>query len=541
MRNAGVGSWPARRARMAPHRAAWSFEGRTATYGELDERVRRLGHGLRSLGVGRGDRVAYLGVNHPALLETLFATGAVGAVAVLVNARLAVPEVRHILDDAGVVAVVHGAEHAAAAEALRPALPRVAHWVGVDGPDDVPAATAFERLIAASPDEELDEPVDLEDPCVLMYTSGTTGVPKGAVISHGNMTWNNYNQLIAVDLRPDERTLAVAPLFHLGGLNLTVTPTMMRGGLVHVLRGFDPAKVLRTLAFERITSVFAVPAMLEAMQAQPEFASTDLSSLRTLLAGGAPLTRTTLDTWLARGVTLQQGYGMTEASPSGLLLDAEDARRKVGSAGKMSFFTDVRVVGDGGAPVKPGEVGEVVLSGPNLMTGYWNRPDATREAFGDGWFRSGDAATVDDEGYVYISGRHKDMYISGGENVYPAEVENVLAALPGVRDAAVVGMPDERWGESGVAAIVASPGAEVDPAAVIAAVRSQLAAYKVPRDVVVVADLPRTASGKVRKHLLRDVVADRLAAPAGTSSTPDPASPDSLPGSSPGSPPDKEH
>jgi fatty-acyl-CoA synthase len=511
MRNAGVGSWPARRARMAPHRVAWSFEGRTATYGELDERVRRLGNGLRSLGVGPGDRVAYLGVNHPAILETLFAAGATGAVAVLVNARLAVPEVRHILDDAGVSLVVHGAEHAAHAAALAPQLPGVRRWVDVDGPDDDPAATGYERLIAGSAGDELDEPVELHDPCVVMYTSGTTGLPKGAVISHGNMTWNNYNQLVSVDLRPDERTLAVAPLFHLGGLNLTVTPTMMRGGLVHVLRGFDPAKVLRTLAFERITSVFAVPAMLEAMQAHPDFAGTDLTQLRTLLAGGAPLTRTTLDAWLDRGVTLQQGYGMTEAAPSGLLLDADDARRKVGSAGKMSFFTDVRVVSPDGAQVPPGVIGEVVLSGPNLMTGYWNRPDATREALPDGWFHSGDAASVDEEGYVYIRGRHKDMYISGGENVYPAEVENVLAALPGVRDAAVVGMPDARWGESGVAAIVAAPGHEVDPDAVIAAARRELAAYKVPREVVVVTDLPRTASGKVRKHLLREVVADRLA------------------------------
>ena len=509
MRNEGVGSWPARRARMAPHRAAWSFEGRTATYGELDERVRRLAHGLRGLGVARGDRVAYLGVNHPALLETLFATGAVGAVAVLVNARLAVPEVAHILADSGTGVVIHGAEHADHAEALRPRVTGVRHWVDVDGPGTDPAACGYERLVAASSDQqdgELDEPVGLEDPCALMYTSGTTGQPKGAVISHGNMTWNNYNQLISVDLRPDERTLAIAPLFHLGGLNLTVTPTMMRGGLVHVLRAFEPGTVLRTLARERITSVFAVPAMLEAMQVHPDFAGTDLSHLRTLLAGGAPLTRTTLDTWLDRGVVLQQGYGMTEASPSGLLLDAEDARRKVGSAGRMSFFTDVRVVAADGGPVAPGEVGEVVLQGPNLMTGYWNRPDATAAAFADGWFRSGDAATVDEEGYVFISGRHKDMYISGGENVYPAEVENVLVTLPGVRDAAVVGVPDERWGETGVAVVVAAPGARIDPDEVIAAVRERLAGYKVPRRVVVVEDLPRTASGKVRKHLLRDVV-----------------------------------
>jgi len=242
------------------------------------------------------------------------------------------------------------------------------------------------------------------------------------------------------------------------------------------------------------------------MQVHPDFATTDLSHLRTLLAGGAPLTRTTLDTWLDRGVVLQQGYGMTEASPSGLLLDAEDARRKVGSAGRMSFFTDVRVVAADGGPVAPGEVGEVVLQGPNLMTGYWNRPDATAAAFADGWFRSGDAATVDEEGYVFISGRHKDMYISGGENVYPAEVENVLVSLPGVRDAAVVGVPDERWGESGVAVLVATPGAQLDPGEVIAAVRQRLAGYKVPRRVVVVEDLPRTASGKVRKHLLHDVV-----------------------------------
>jgi fatty-acyl-CoA synthase len=506
MRNEGVGSWPARRARMAPHRVAWSFEGRSATYGELDERVRRLAHGLRGLGVRPGDRVAYLGVNHPALLETLFATGAAGAIAVLVNARLAVPEVEHILGDAGVGVAVHGAEHAAQAEQLAARVPGVRHWVDVDGPGSDPAASGYERLIAGSAADDLDEAVGLDDPCALMYTSGTTGTPKGAVISHGNMTWNNYNQLVSVDLRPDERTLAVAPLFHLGGLNLTVTPTLMRGGLVHVLRGFDAGTVLRTLAAERITSVFAVPSMLEAMQVHPDFAGTDLSRLRTLLAGGAPLTRTTLDTWLDRGVVLQQGYGMTEASPSGLLLDAEDARRKVGSAGRMSFFTDVRVVGLDGRPARPGDVGEVVLQGPNLMSGYWNRPAESAAAFDDGWFRSGDAATVDDEGYVYIRGRYKDMYISGGENVYPAEVENVLVTIPGIRDAAVVGVPDERWGESGVAVVVAAPGAEVDPDAVVAVLRERLAAYKVPRRVVVATDLPRTASGKVRKHLLRDVV-----------------------------------
>jgi fatty-acyl-CoA synthase len=506
MRNEGVGSWPARRARMAPHRPAWSFEGRTATYGELDERVRRLAHGLRALGVAPGDRVAYLGVNHPALLETLFATGAAGGIAVLVNARLAVPEVEHILTDAGVRVVVHGAEHAGHVAALGPRLPAVRYWVAVEGPGEDPAGSAYEGLLRASPADELDEPVGLDDPCALMYTSGTTGQPKGAVISHGNMTWNNYNQLISVDLRPDERTLAVAPLFHLGGLNLTVTPTTMRGGLVHVLRAFDPGVVLATLARERITSVFAVPAMLEAMQVHPDFATTDLSHLRTLLAGGAPLTRTTLDTWLDRGVVLQQGYGMTEASPSGLLLDAEDARRKVGSAGRMSFFTDVRVVGGDGRPAAAGEVGEVVLQGPNLMTGYWNRPDATAAAFVDGWFHSGDAATVDEEGYVFISGRYKDMYISGGENVYPAEVENVLVSLPGVRDAAVLGVPDERWGESGVAVVVAAPGAEIDADAVVAALRERLAAYTVPKRVVVADELPRTASGKVRKHLLRDVV-----------------------------------
>ncbi len=506
MRNEGVGSWPARRARMAPHRTAWSFEGRAATYGELDERVRRLGHGLRDLGVRSGDRVAYLGVNHPALLETLFATGAVGGIAVLVNARLAVPEVEHILADAGVAVVVHGAEHREHAEALRPRVPGVRHWVEVDGAGDDPAGSPYETLIRGSSEDELDELVTLDDPCALMYTSGTTGNPKGAVISHGNMTWNNYNQLISVDLRPDERTLALAPLFHLGGLNLTVTPAMMRGGLVHVLRGFEPGAVLETLERERITSVFAVPAMLEAMQVHPRFGTTDLSHLRTLLAGGAPLTRTTLDIWLDRGVVLQQGYGMTEASPSGLLLDGEDARRKVGSAGRMSFFTDVRVVTGEGRPAEPGEVGEVVLQGPNLMTGYWNQPDATAAAFADGWFRSGDAATVDEEGYVFISGRYKDMYISGGENVYPAEVENVLVSLPGVRDAAVVGLPDERWGESGVAVLVAAPGAEIDADAVVAALRERLAAYTVPKRVVVATELPRTASGKVRKHLLRDVV-----------------------------------
>lgn len=504
MRNAGLGSWPERRLRLSPHEPAIWFEGATTTHGEFAHRVRRAAAALDALGVRRGDRVAWFGANHPSALETLYACGQLGAIWVPVNARFTAPEARYVLEHSGASVVVHGREHGTTADVLRAQLPAVRHWAAVEPPVEGGARSLdWQRLLSGVEPVLRDEAVSLDDPCLIMYTSGTTGRPKGATLTHANMTWSCLNQVMGFDFTPDERTLGLAPLFHIGGLNGTLNPTLLRGGCVVLLRGFDPQAALRVIVEQRVTSFFAVPTMLDALSRQPDFDAVDLSALRTVGAAGAPLPLPLLRTWLDRGITVQQAYGMTESAPSGTVLDSADAVAKVGSAGRAQFFVDVRVVRGDGTECAPGEIGEVVLSGPNIMAGYWNDPEATAAAVVDGWYHSGDAGTMDEDGYLHIRDRYQDMIISGGENVYPAEVESALLELPEVLEAAVIGVPDPRWGEVGLAVVVPAPGPAVDPEGIRTALRARLAGFKVPHRVEFTAELPKTATGKIRKPELR--------------------------------------
>ncbi len=501
MRNKGVGSWPARRARKTPGRVAVVHDGREWTYQSVHQRVQRLAWALRDLGVGRGDRIAYLGPNHPAFLETLFAAGVLGAVFVPLNTRLAAPEIAFNLADSGTAVLIHAPEQAdvattAAADAA------VIHRIALAGPGD--GALGYSEFLASGRDEPIDTPVGLDDVCMIMYTSGTTGRPKGAVLSHGNITWNCFNVLVDVDFAGDEVTLVVAPLFHTAGLNLTCLPTLLKGGRVVLVGAFDPARVLETIESQRVTYMFGVPTMYGAMVASPRWAKADLSSLRSISCGGAPVPMHTIRTYLARGLAFSQGYGMTEASPGVLYLDRAMASVKVGSAGVPHFFTDVRIVTPDDADAEPGDRGELLVSGPNVMSGYWGQPDATAAAFADGeWFRSGDIAEVDDDGYYSIVDRVKDMILSGGENIYPAEVEAVLREHPAVADCALIGIPDPRWGEVGRAVVVLRSGADTDEQDVTGFLAGRLAKYKIPRSVVFVDALPRNATGKILKPTLR--------------------------------------
>jgi fatty-acyl-CoA synthase len=338
-----------------------------------------------------------------------------------------------------------------------------------------------------------------------MYTSGTTGHPKGAMITHGMNFWNAVNLGIPARVGLDTVHLNVLPLFHTGGLNCYSNPTLHAGGTVVIMRTFDPAETLRVIGdpAQGITHVFAVPAPYQFMMQHPEFGRTDLSRLRNAGVGGAPCALAILEAWAARGVVLMQGFGMTETSPACIFLDPSDALRKLGSAGKALLHTEMKIVSEDGRECGPGEIGELRVAGPHITPGYWNKPEATAAAFDGRWLKTGDAARADEEGFVFIVDRWKDMYISGGENVYPAEIENVLYQLPEIAEAAVIGIPSDRWGEVGLAVLVLKAGVDLDRGRVLDHCAQKLARFKVPHDVAVIDALPRNATGKVLKRELR--------------------------------------
>lgn len=497
MLDQGIGSWPARRERRSPERIALVFNEERWSYRRLHLEVGAFAQMLRRLGVRRGDRVAYLGPNHPSFLVSLFASGSLGAVFVPLDPRLAEPEVLYRLSDSGAGVLIHAStpipEQSTASAGVR-------HRIDImDGSRE---DGGFHP--ADPPEWPVRIKVSLDDPCMIMYTSGTAGRSKGAVLTHGNVVWNAINVLVDADLSGDEVTLVAAPLFHAAALNMTCLPTLLKGGTVVLTPAFDAALALRLIERERVTSMFGVPAMFDAMADDPRWAVADLSSLRLLNCGGAPVPRGLIRAYLDRGLPFGQGYGATEAGPGILLLGASSAAAKPGSAGMPHFFTDVRIAGPDGREVPAGDLGEVHVTGPNVAMGYWARSDEIDEAFGaDGWFHTGDVARVDEGGYAYIVDRLKDMYISGGENVYPAEIEGVLSAHPAVAECAVVGIPDRTWGEVGRAIVVLRPDVAADGPELTTYLKRQLAAFKVPKSYIFVPELPRTGSGKIAKHLVR--------------------------------------
>jgi fatty-acyl-CoA synthase len=508
MKDQGLGSWTRRRARMTPTKAALVQDGRTTTYADLHRDATRLALGLRQRGIGRGDRLAFLGLNSVELVVAMFATAKLAAVFVPVNTRLAPPELAYVLEHSGASTLL---VEDAFVDAV--AAPEVAAL----GLEPVRFSRAggrgLDELLASEGGDEVDEPVGLDDLFMIQYTSGTSGRPKGVMLSHGNIVWNVYNLLVDIDLGSEEIALVTAPLFHTAALNQLLFPTLLKGGTALLEARFDPVRAIDLIESERVSLLFGVTSMYLALAAAPRFAEADLSSLRLALSGGAPIPEALLHTWLDRGLMIVQGYGLTEASPGATMLRAADGVRKLGSAGTSCFFTDVRVVDpndtddpddiDGG-DVEVGRAGEIVVSGPNVTSGYWRDDGATASTFSGEWLHTGDLATVDDEGYLKIVDRLKDMYISGGENVYPAEVEQALHSHPDVAECAVIGVPDERWGEVGRAFVVLRSGAAVTEADLIAHLDGRLARYKLPRSVVLRPELPHTASGKLLKSQLRE-------------------------------------
>ena len=502
----GVGGWLTRHALHQPDTDALVFAGQRFTYRELNNRVYRLANALTDRGIGFGDRVSGVLLNSNAFLETLFACAKIGAIFVPINFRLSPEEVTFILADSGARVVVYHPRMVPLIEPGR-ATTSLEHGICVtDGADSGPAMTGdrdYEEVLEGSAMNPRDVYIEQDDAHVMMYTSGTTGQPKGAVLSHGNTTWNAVNTTLSdLAIGRDDVVLTVAPMFHIGGLSVHTLPALYHGTTVILQPAFDPTTLLAELERERVTTLFLVPAMWQALTQVPEFDNYDLSALRSLISGGAPCPIPAIEFFQNRGLRFQEGFGLTETAAGVCILGNEDAVRKNGSVGKPLMHVQMRIVDDNDHDVAPGEVGELLVRGPNVFLGYWNRPEASAEALRDGWFHTGDLACQDDEGFYYIVDRKKDMLISGGENVYPTEVEQVLYRHPKIREVAVIGVPDERWGEVPVA--IVAPERDAPTLEDIHDYCSdRLARFKTPKDLIIVAALPRNATGKVLKRELR--------------------------------------
>ncbi|HEY3367403.1 MAG TPA: long-chain fatty acid--CoA ligase [Symbiobacteriaceae bacterium] len=497
------GDWLGRRALYTPHKEALvvmpgaqlfgaGLPGAAPlrlTYEQWNRRANRMANFLRARGVGKGDRVSVLAQNCVEMLDLLFACGKLGAIYVPYNWRLTPAELGPLLADSNPRLFLYGPQFTETADAVSAFVEPVA-LAGVDlsqFPETTPPPAA----------------VELEDPWMILYTGGTTGRAKGAVLSHRQINWNAWNTIAGWGLSPDDRVPILTPFFHTGGLNVFTTPLVQLGGTSILMGPFDPGQVLDAIAAEQLTIVFMVPTMFQMMMEHPQFAAADFSRVRFFISGGAACPRPVYEAYWAKGAVFKSGYGMTEVGPNCFVLPDHEIKRKAGSVGFPLFHVTMRVMAGDDRPCASGEVGELQIYGPHLCSGYWQNPGASREANPDGWFRTGDLAYHDDEGFYYIVDRKKDMFISGGENVYPVEVEAAIYRHPAVAECAVVGMPDPRWGEVGKAFVALKLGARLDEAELIGHCRTQLARYKVPKLVEFRESLPKSAAGKILKRELR--------------------------------------
>ncbi|CAA0118354.1 Long-chain-fatty-acid--CoA ligase FadD13 [Halioglobus japonicus] len=491
-----------RRADLSPERMALIFEEQEISYGEFADRVRRQANLLKAGGVCVGDRVGYLGLNHPALLETLFAAQALGAIFVPLNYRLTAQELTFIINDAGIHTLV---VDDATRPVLEPALDDLccSQFFSSESAADGWRHLSTERSEAAPLAGAVS--VDMHDVAVIMYTSGTTGLPKGAMLTHGNILWNNINAQFTFGGSRDDVILTAAPLFHIGGLNVMTLGSFHTGSTVVLQRNFDPGQILADFERYKVSHMFGAPAMFLFMSQHPSFATTNLDSIRVLLCGAAPVPESLIELYAARGISFCQGYGLTETAPFSSFLTPEWGVTKLGSAGQAPLFSDTRVVDDNNKPVAAGVRGEICMRGPNIMKGYWNRPEATAEAIdAEGWFHSGDVGYFDEDGFLFICDRLKDMVISGGENVYPAEVEGALYKHESIAEVAVIGLPDEKWGEAVTAVVALHDGHQLTIEDLREFAEPMLARYKLPLRLHVIEALPRNPAGKVLKFVLKE-------------------------------------
>ncbi len=493
--------WLGRRALLTPDKVALIDTlsgGRNITYREWDRSANRTANLLRErLRVKKGDRVAVLAMNCVEYLDLWFACGKLGAILQTLNWRLTPSELAGLIDDATPTVLIYSPDFTALADSLR-------SHTGHHPSHFIPISDLQSLISSHSDSPPLSPDLSWNDPWVICYTGGTTGLPKGAVLTHRSITANSVNTVMSWGLTPDDVAILNAPLFHTGGLNVFTAPLVHIGGRSIVCQTFDADQVFDLVRHGGATLFFGVPTMFIAMQQHPRWAEADFSRLRLIISGGAPCPLPVFEKFWARGVDFKTGYGLTEAGPNTFWLPPADVRRKPGSVGFPLMHVDVQIVREDGSGCGADEVGELIIRGPHVCAGYWNRPEETANAIVNDWLHTGDLARQDSEGYYYIVGRSKDMIISGGENIYPAEVENVLAAHPAVAEAALIGVPDEKWGEVGKAVVAIANKQSLTADELTNFCRDRLAKYKIPKSVVFIDSLPKTAAGKVDKKLLAE-------------------------------------
>jgi fatty-acyl-CoA synthase len=491
----------ARNAAFTPDKPATIFEGEALSYRAFNERIELAARALKAeCGVSRGDRVAILSLNRPDYLVLLYACARLGAMLVPLNWRLAVAEQMFILSDASPKVLVLEQAFAEILPALAAELPD-SRVVGLDFTPS--RGYAFDALLTQAHGDTRNPHVDLSCPLLIVYTSGTTGRPKGAVLRQEALLWNGMMSQHMHGLSADDNVLTVLPFFHVGGLNIQTTPALHHGATVTIHRRFTPDAALASFARDRPTLTVLVPAIIQAISDHPAWAATDLSSLKAVSTGSQIVPPHLIARFVSRGVPVLQVYGSTETCPVAVYTRLGGDLSRTGSTGLAGLCCEAKVIDEAGAELPPESPGEIAVRGPNVFVEYWGNEAATREALHDGWYRTGDIGRRDADGYFWVHDRKKNMIISGGENIYPAEVERVLLEHPDVADCGVIGRPDPRWDEVPVAYVIPRAGRKVEAEALIAHVSAQLARFKVPREVVFVADLPRTALGKVQHFRLK--------------------------------------
>ena len=502
-----TGNLLTKRAEMHPHKEAFVDvqKEKRRTYRQYNANTNRVANALKAKGINKGDRVALMMMNGAEYMESFFAIAKIGAICVPLNWRLVADELTFILKDSGARLLVYGDDikamvadiHARGGTATD-----IEHWVHFGGGENTDEFSSdFDEMKQNSNEDEPALEAFEDDPLFIMYTSGTTGLPKGAVHTHNTVNWAIINMDATCEFRQDDRFFAPLPFFHVGAL-MPAIMSVYTGITIVTLKSFDPSLAWKTIESERVTNSLMVPAVMMFMLQVPEKDTCDYSLFRWANIAGAPVPVSLLEACKKIGIRLEQLYGLTEACGPGCQLIGDDVASKPGSAGKGFLFIEVKVVDAEGNDLPANEPGELILSGKNVMIGYWNRPTETEQTLRNGWLHTGDVATMDEDGFIYIVDRIKDMIISGGENIYPAEIEKVIAGMPEVNNAAVIGIPDPKWGEVPMAVVV--PGSpELDEKAVIEYCRGRIANYKIPKAVTFVDELPMTPTGKVQKRVLK--------------------------------------